>query len=112
MIADASRKARAEIERLRALQPTEFMIVGMFRYALGRMTYVVDLTSKWLVAHWQEIDRGTQAIIERELEKAFAIDDEDRQHGNTRLSRLGHDCDRASWQLVRNLWMSEPHDNR
>jgi hypothetical protein len=104
MVMEAARQAAREINRLRDLQPPGWMIIDAFRYALGRSSYQVSATTAWLVEHWAEIPLGTQEIIDRELEKAFAIDDEDWAHGNTWSSRLGHACDRASWETVRDLW--------
>jgi hypothetical protein len=106
MIADAARKAAKEIENLRHIQATDWMVIDAFRYALGRATYQVSITTQWLIAHWEKLPGGSRAIIQRDLEEAFELDDRQRhdQRSGQRHFYLGHDCDRASWQLVRNLW--------
>jgi len=114
MIADAAQKASAEIERLRALQPTEWMIIDSFRYVLGRASCQVSITCEWLVGHWLELPAVVKQIIQDELEEAFRMDDRQRNNQKPGLQHyyLGHNCDRESWQLVRNLWMGSPREHQ
>ncbi len=89
--------------------PPSWMIISAERYALGRMTYIVSVTADWLVEHWREIDLCTRIVIKTDVEEAFKRDDADRdefRRGENKyhVFALGHDCDRASWQRVRNLW--------
>ena len=74
-----------------------------FRYVLGRMTYAVSMWCDWAVDNWDQIPEFDRGIIQNELEAAFRRDDKDRAEGNN-YNRLGHDCDRADWARVRNLW--------
>ena len=84
----------------------DLMVIAAFRYCLGRMTYISGVCADWLVEKWPELPPKAQAIIRRELEAAFAQDDEDRATGAS-LKALGWDCDRAAWEKVRALWAGE-----
>ncbi len=79
------------------------MVIAAFRYCLGRMTYIFGDCADWLIKIWPYLSKETQNIIKRDLEEAFARDDEDRESGRDCKS-LGHDCDRAEWSRVRKLW--------
>ena len=79
------------------------MVIAAFRYCLGRMTYIVGDCASWLIKIWPYLSKETQNIIKRDLEEAFARDDEDREAGRD-FKALGHDCDRAEWSRVRKLW--------
>ena len=79
------------------------MVVAAVRYCIGRMTYIVGDCADWIIANWNEWPQNTQESIKRDLEEAFARDDEDRESGRDCKS-LGHDCDRAEWSRVRKLW--------
>ena len=82
------------------------MALAAFRYCLGRMTYIVSDCADWLVDRWPQFPPNVQALIRRDLEEAFAKDDEDRATGAS-FKALGWDCDRAEWEKVRALWAGE-----
>ena len=82
------------------------MVIAAFRYCLGRMTYIVGDCASLLIKIWPYLSKETQNIIKRDLEEAFARDDEDREAGRD-YKALGHDCDRAEWSRVRKLWAAE-----
>lgn len=65
---------------------------GALGYYLGRMTYAVGDFCALLIEHWPTLPPETQALIRRDVERAFAAD------------TLGMDCDRAEWARVRKLW--------
>ena len=79
------------------------MVIAATRYCLGRMTYVVGECASWLIKTWPLLSQQTQNIIKRDIEEAFARDDEDREAGRD-FKALGWDCDRAEWLRVRKLW--------
>lgn len=90
---------------------SRMIIVGAFRYYLGRMTISVSSFTDWLVHRWHNLDEGTRKIIAREIEEAFAADDAERAKAKAtggNLSSmglpLGWDCDRASWARVRAMY--------
>lgn len=85
--------------------PTSF-IYQSFRYVLGRMTYVVSVWCNWCVENWDKIPEFDRGIIQKELEEAFKRDDMERAD-NFNYKTLGHDCDRADWARVRNLWLGK-----
>jgi len=80
----------------------DLMAIAAFRYCLGRMTYIVSDCADWLIEQWENLSPSARSIIKRDLEEAFAQDDEDRANGN-KYKNLGHDCDRQQWERVRRL---------
>lgn len=87
----------------------DWMIIDAVRYAVGRTSYQTGVTSDWLVAHWQDIPDHVRAIIRRDLENEFRMDDDCRKRIETGERQpgglpLGWDCDREVWERVRKLW--------
>ena len=80
--------------------------VGALRYYMGRMTYAVEEFCELLIAEWPNLDDRTKELIRRDLGEQMARDDKDRAE-NRNYKRLGHDCDRASWERVSKLWESK-----
>ena len=81
----------------------DLVALAAVRYCLGRMTYIVSDCADWLVQQWPNIKPSARAIIQRDIEEAFARDDEAREAGKEHKP-LGCDCDRAEWEKVRKLW--------
>ena len=81
----------------------DLMAIAAVRYCLGRMTYITSDCSEWLVAQWPNIQQSARAVIQRDIDDAFARDDEAREAGDN-YKPLGWDCDRVAWQRVRELW--------
>lgn len=81
-------------------------------YCLGRRTYIVAECADWLIAIWDQLPASARAIIKRDVERQFSIDDSARQGvalglppNMTNISYpLGADCDREQWERVRKLW--------
>jgi hypothetical protein len=95
------------MEQARVWGANDLMVVAAFRYCLGRTTYIVKDCADWLIDYWPNFEQGAKDIIKKELEEAFARDDESRKYGagfNTLSHPLGHDCDREKWARVRRLW--------
>lgn len=82
------------------------MVIAATRYCLGRMTYIVGDCADWLIKIWPLLSDKTRAIVQRDVEEAFARDDADREAGS-KYHALGHDCDRQQWERVRQLWERE-----
>jgi len=78
------------------------MAVCAVDYCLGRTTYITGMCADWLEENWGAFSERARQLIERNVEEAFQKDDESR----LTIGRwtLGHDCDRAEWERVRNLW--------
>lgn len=89
----------------------DLMAVAAVRYCLGRMTYIVSDCADWLIEQWPNIGIRAQHVIRRDIEEAFARDDEDRAEGREHKT-LGHDCDRISWHNVRKLWAATDSDTK
>ena len=81
----------------------DIMVIAAMRYCLGRSTYIVSDCCEWLIAHWNTFEQGTRDTIQRDIERAFRQDNDDRTHNST-IKALGHDSDREEWERVRNLW--------
>ena len=79
------------------------IIHAAFRYYLGRMTIHTCCFAEDLAKAWPYLDERVAGMIRRELGEAFERDDKARAdtsiHGG--YLTLGHDCDRAAWELVR-----------
>ena len=97
------------------------LVFWSFRYFLGRMSIAVSSFAESLAAAWPHIDPRFQSLIKKELEEEFRRDDEARvrreelkqkvKNGEAKEDAiyqiylpLGHDCDRESWQKVRNAY--------
>ena len=74
-----------------ALNPkaTEMLVVGAFRYYLGRKTYAVSEFVEWLGENWQTFNGNTQEIIRRETRQALE------------MGEAGMAMDRNLWERVR-----------
>jgi hypothetical protein len=81
----------------------DLMVVGAFRYHMGRKTYAVGDCADWLIGVWPTLRETTRHLIQRELDSAIKEDDADRAAGRE-VCRLGMDCDRADWLRVAALW--------
>jgi hypothetical protein len=91
----------------------DWMVIGAFRYCLGRMTNVVKECADWICQNWDDLNDSVKAIIEREMEEEFRRDDRARERGGSigfgnilqkYITPLGMDCDRAEWERVRALY--------
>ena len=83
------------------------LYVGATRYYLGRMTYAVGGMCDVLIEAWPELPSDVRAVIERDVEEAFALDDRQwAEDVNTsgRNRALGMNQDRKQWERVRALW--------
>lgn len=88
----------------------DLMAIAAVRYCLGRTTYIVSDCCDWLVEQWSNIKPSARAVIKRDIEEAFARDDDAREAGNS-YKPLGWDCDRQSWEKVRGLWVGNAVSN-
>jgi len=77
--------------------------IGATRYYLGRRTYVVSEFCDMLIENWESFDDKTKNLLIKDIEEEFENDDLDRSEG-IEYASLGDDCDRESWEKVRNLW--------
>ena len=87
----------------------DWLIIGAVRYAIGRMSYQVSITTEWVIQNWYLMNEHTKAIIIQDVEEAFREDDRHREayakkEVTFKCFALGHDCDRESWLQVRKLW--------
>lgn len=87
------------------------LIFWSFRYFLGRMTIATCCFAIDLATGWEHLDHRIQELIKHELEKEFERDDaarkdilENEKSIYKHCRPLGHDCDRAAWQKVRDAY--------
>lgn len=74
----------------------DWMVLDSFRYALGRMTMQVTVTTLWLSVHWDSLSAELQERIRTELDEEIARDSRARERGS-RFFPLGMDIDRDEW---------------
>lgn len=84
----------------------ELLWIGAFRYYCGRMTISVHSFCEALKENWDQLPERAKVVIQRDLDEIFERDDIARTRGGT-YKPLGHDCDRESWESVRNLINNE-----
>ena len=93
------------------------LVFWSFRYFLGRMTIATCCFAEDLAKGWKYLSPRVQDIIKSELEKEFERDDaarkdmlENEKSIYKNFLPLGHDCDRAAWQKVREAYQSTNKD--
>ena len=95
-----------ELTKEQAWGDRGFIAVSAVRYALGRMTYVVEETADWVIANWAMLPERAKYIIQWGVEWELKRDDIARSRGLSHKP-LGADCDRKQWERVRALWKTE-----
>lgn len=91
-------------KHLNAFDP-HMLLIAATRYFTGRRTISTCAFARELAAAWPTIPEHTRAVIQRDLEEEFRRDDEARSKGQRQIYLpLGHDCDRESWEKVREAW--------
>lgn len=73
----------------------QIVITCAFRYALGRMTYVVDSVATTIEAMVTELDTNGLGLIEREIEAAI------------KDGTIGMDMDQQRWLKCRAIVLAE-----
>lgn len=73
----------------------QIVITGAFRYALGRMTYVVDSTCTVIEATVTEIETNGLALMVREIDAAI------------KEKSIGMDMDKDRWLKCRAVMQAE-----
>jgi hypothetical protein len=84
----------------------DFLVIGAFRYALGRQTYVTSDTSEWIIANWEALTIKCRSVISRDLDEAIASDNKSRE-GGEKYGDLGADIDRAEWMKLSKVIKAE-----
>lgn len=85
----------------RAIHAPDWMIIDAVRYAVGRRSYQVGVTARWVRCSWHLLTDHTQAILKQDIEGEFAIAER-----TGRYDHLGHACDIKEWEDVRALWLN------
>jgi len=102
---DSGRGGSVLSEGLGAWGRGDLMALAAVRYCLGRMSYIVGDCCDWLQVAWPSLQPSIRKIIARDIDEAFARDDEARERGD-QYKPLGMDMDRAQWAAVRELWQA------
>ncbi len=85
----------------------DWMIIDSFRYVLGRRSYQVDVSVKWLVSNWDTLSNGIKEIIKKELDAELEADTKSRQLANKYFKShfpLGSDYDRNTWLTLKDKY--------
>lgn len=45
----------------------EFLVVSAVRYARGSATYIVSMTVRWVMEHWEELTPNTRFVLSRDV---------------------------------------------
>jgi len=91
-------------KHLDAFDP-HMLLIAAVRYFTGRMTIATCAFARELAEAWPTIPEHTRQVIQRDLEEEFRRDDEARNAGQRKIYLpLGMDCDRKSWEKVREAW--------
>lgn len=77
--------------------------LGATRYYLGRRTYAVSSFCDMLILNWPSFAEQTKNLLIRDVEEEFERDDRARLEARD-YKPLGDNCDRESWERVRDLW--------
>ena len=72
----------------------ELMLISAVRYALGRRTYIVEETARYVRGKLGMVQDATLVVMLRDIDERIAWSD---SHGG---SGLGDECDRAEWMLL------------
>ena len=67
------------------------VLLSAFRYALGRMSYVVSVVTEELIKNWDNLDSGEKEQIKSEIQEAI------------KNNNAGHRCDINNWEEVLDL---------
>jgi hypothetical protein len=76
------------------------MLLGAFRYSLGRATYITSYTADWLIKYWAILPSQWQRQIQDDISNAIERD------------RAGMSCDLAEWRRVLSLPLSESNPSQ
>lgn len=90
---------------------TDDLVFWSYRYFMGRMTISTCAFANELATAWPLLGLRQKDIIKKELEQEFERDDKARKDKKKKagfcMYPLGQDCDRAAWQLVRDVYLKE-----
>ena len=86
------------------ISPDEHILISAVRYALGRQSYIVGDTAKYVALKQKTLSKECIDIIIRDIEEEM-----ERYHsvGQT----LGMECDERTWKNLLNQLKSEKEKN-
>jgi len=79
----------------------ELMLISAVRYALGRRTYIVAETARYVSGKLWMVKDATLMVMLRDIDERIAWSD------RSGMSGLGDECDRAEWMLLRKAIIDE-----
>lgn len=77
----------------------DILFHSAFRYALGRMTYIVSDMAQLIWDNWAQIPKHSQSLIIKELTDAIATHEGQAAEGQE-FKRLGMDMDYDVWKTL------------
>ena len=72
----------------------ELMLISAVRYALGRRTYIVAETARYVSGKLGMVKDATLVVMLRDIDERIGLGDV------LGKSTLGDECDRAEWMLL------------
>jgi len=93
---------------LARFDPHELLIAST-RYFVGRRSIATVCFARTLAEAWPSLPEHTRAVIERDLEEAFRLDEILREEGEA-CTPLGDNCAREAWELVRAAYRATDND--
>ena len=76
---------------MKTIKVPEHLIYTMFRYALGRRSYIVSQIVSFFENNWDKLETKTKQLIHREIQEAL-----DR-------NRAGAEMDKQQWKKLLKL---------
>lgn len=84
------------------------LVVGAFRYYLGRKTYAVSEFCYFLITHWESFSDRTRNLIQTDLEEQVKKEHQFKPSPlGMNTTFFGHLCDKKEWEQVRALYLGE-----
>ena len=78
------------------LDSDNLILICAFRYALGRMTYVVRVVVDEIHKRWNTLSEGDKELIVKEI----------REH-KARHGKIGHEMDERDWITIVDRYQAE-----
>lgn len=72
----------------------ELMLISAVRYALGRRTYIVAETARYVRGKLGMVKDATLVVLLHDIDERIAWSE------RSGMSGLGDECDRAEWMLL------------
>lgn len=83
----------------------EHLIVSAVRYARGSATYIVGMTVRWVIEHWEELTPKTRFVLSRDVAHEVYLRRVEGKKQNA-LARV----DQPEWEKLLDFIEAQPVD--